>query len=337
MAELSSRLILSTQDLEMQLGVNKLPLFIREAEETFLDMTRNIVDHIAEHPRVRAVFISGPTSSGKTTFTERLAAGLRGRGRNACRLSLDNYYDVVRPIFDADGRPDYESIYTIDTVLAGENISDLLRNQPVMIPHFNFRTRQREIGSPETAFSLGRDGIVLVEGLHGLAEDIAGILPREEWIGVFLMPHGAIVADKTIFRSEDFRLLRRVVRDKRHRGAHALATIDYWPMISGSEKLYFDEYLFKADFYINTILAYESLVIAPVAAADIQEALNHFRDGTIAPSVFMERTVPRKAFADLKRAIGRAEELIRDLSRIPEVDSRNVPDHSILQEFIGDL
>lgn len=337
MAELSSRLVLSTQDLEMQLGVNKLPLFIREAEESFLQMTRNIVDYIAEHPHVRAVLISGPTSSGKTTFTEHLAAGLRGLGRNACRLSLDNYYDVVRPIFDADGRPDYESIYTIDTVMAGENIRDLLRNQPVVIPYFDFRTRQRQIGSPDSAFSLGHDGIVLVEGLHGLAEDIAGVLPREEWVGVFLMPHGAIVADKTIFRSDDFRLLRRVVRDKRHRGAHALATIDYWPMISGSEQLYFDEYLSKADFFVNTILAYESLVIAPVAAADILEALHQTREGTIVPSVFMERTVPKKAFADLKRAIDRAEELIRDLSRIPEVDPKNVPDHSILQEFIGDL
>ncbi len=337
MAELSSRLILSTQDLEMQMGVNKLPLFIREAEENFVTMTENIVNHIAEHPRTRAVFISGPTSSGKTTFTERLASGLRGLGRNACRLSLDNYYDVIRPVFDEDGRPDYESIYTLDTVMAGENIRDLLQNRPALIPHFNFKTRQREMGSPESAFSLGRDGIVLVEGLHGLAEDIAGILPREEWIGVFLMPHGAIVSDKTIFRSDDFRLLRRVVRDRRHRGAHALATIDYWPMISGSEKLYFDEYLRKADFYINTILAYEALVIAPVAAADILDALNQYREGTIAPSVFMERTVPRKAFADLKRAIDRAEELIRNLGMIPEVDPGIVPDHSILQEFIGEL
>jgi uridine kinase len=337
LADLSERLVLSTQDLEMQLGVNKLPLFIHEAEENFLEMTGKIVDHIAEHPRVRAVFISGPTSSGKTTFTERMAAGLRARGRNACRLSLDNYYDVVRPIFDEDGRPDYESIYTIDTVMAGENIRDLLRNRPVVIPHFNFRTRKREMGPPESAFSLGLEGIVLVEGLHGLAEDIAGVLPREEWVGVFLMPHGAIVADKTIFRSDDFRMLRRVVRDKRHRGAHALATIDYWPMISGSEKLYFDEYLAKADFYVNTILAYESLVIAPVAATDILEALQQYREGTIAPSVFMERTVPKKAFADLNRAIDRAEELIRDLGRIPEVDSKIVPDHSILQEFIGEL
>ncbi len=108
-------------------------------------------------------------------------------------------------------------------------------------------------------------------------------------------------------------------------------------MISGSEHLYFNEYLAKADFYINSILAYESLVIAPVAAADIREALDQYREGTIRPSVFMERTVPRKSFADLDTAIARAEELIRSLERIPEVDARNVPDHSILQEFIGDL
>jgi len=321
----------------MQLGVNKLPSFIHEAEEGFLNMTGRIVEYISEHPRVRAVFISGPTSSGKTTFTERLAAGLRARDRMACRLSLDNYYDVVEPIFDADGRPDYESIYTIDTSLAGENFSDLLSGKSVIIPYFNFRTRKRETGSPDTAISLGRKGIVLVEGLHGLSEDITGALSREEWIGVFLMPYGDIVSDQRLFRSEDFRLLRRIVRDKRHRGAHALATIDYWPMISSSEQLYFNEYLAKADFYVNTILAYESLVIAPMAASDIREAIDRYRDGTIEPSVFMERTVPKKAFADLRTAIPRAEELLRNLGFIPEVDPKIVPEHSILQEFIGDL
>ncbi|MDD3959241.1 MAG: hypothetical protein PHF65_03475 [Oscillospiraceae bacterium] len=337
MAELSSRLILSTQDLEMQMGVNKLPLFIHEAEEGFLEMTRKIVDYISKHPTVRAVFISGPTSSGKTTFTERLASGLRDMGRRACRLSLDNYYDVVTPVFDEDGRPDYESIYTIDTVLAGENIRDLLSGKSVVIPYFNFKTRSREFGHPDSAMSLGADGIVLVEGLHALAEDVVGVLSRDEWIGAFLMPYGDIVADQKLFRSEDFRLLRRIVRDKRHRGAHALATIDYWPMISGSEQLYFDEYLKKADFFVNTILAYETLVTAPVAALDIQEALGQIRDGTVQRSVFMERTIPPQKFADLDRAIARSEDLLRNLKRIPEVDPKLVPEHSILQEFIGEL
>lgn len=337
MAVLSSRVILSTQDLEMQLGVNKLPLFIHEAEEEFLEMTRKIVGYIANHPRVRAVFISGPTSSGKTTFTERLVAGLRGQGRSSCRISLDNYYDIVDPVFDVDGRPDYESIYTIDTTMAGQNIRDLLSNKPVCIPRFDFHKRKREIGTLDSGICLGENGIVLVEGLHGLANDIAGILPREEWIGVFLMPYGDIVADKKIFRSEDFRLLRRIVRDKRHRGAHALATIDYWPMIARSEAYYFTEYLSKADFYVNTILAYETLVIAPAAEEDIREALDQHRDGTIEPSVFMAHTVPPKAFADLDTAIDRAEELIRDLGRIPKVDPKIVPEHSILQEFIGEI
>ncbi|NLW88101.1 MAG: hypothetical protein GXY43_00020 [Clostridiaceae bacterium] len=337
MAELSSRQIISTHDLEKRMGVNKLPLFIHEAEEEFLEMTRRIVGFIGEHPDVRAVFVSGPTSSGKTTFTERLAAGLRDRGRCACRISLDNYYSIEQPIFDQDGRPDYESIYTIDTKLAGENILDLLENKHVILPYFNFHTRRRETGLAESSACIGSNGIVLVEGLHGLASDISGILPREKWIGVFLMPYGDIISDKKIFRSEDFRLLRRVVRDKRHRGAHALATIDYWPMISGSESVYFEEYLSKADFYVNTILAYEMLVIAPLASSDIREAIKQYEDGTIPPSVFMHRTVPPKPFADLSIALTRAEQLLYDLGRIPEVDPRIVPGHSILQEFIGEL
>lgn len=337
MAELSSRLILSIQDLEMQLGVNRLPGYIREAEDNFLAMTARVVRHIADHPEIQAVFVSGPTSSGKTTFTERLAAGLRGLGRHAHRVSLDDYYNIREIDFDCDGRPDYESIGTIDTELAGQNIRQLLQNERVLLPEFNFQTRMREMRHESAAIQLSLGGIILVEGLHGLSPSIAGILPREKRIGVFLMPFGDIVTDKKLFRSEDFRLLRRIVRDQRHRGAHALATIDYWPMIAGSEKQYFDEYLSEADFFVNSILAYESLVIAPVAASDIQNALLQLAQGTIEPSVFMARTIPSKRFADLAQAVTRAEQLLHDLSRIPKIDPKIVPDHSILQEFIGEM
>ena len=94
MAELTERHMLSVQDLEKQLGVNRLPVFIQESEADFLARTQEVVEFIASHPSVKAVFVSGPTSSGKTTFTERLTAGLSQLGRPALRLSLDDYYDI---------------------------------------------------------------------------------------------------------------------------------------------------------------------------------------------------------------------------------------------------
>lgn len=337
MAKLSSRHIISVHDLEKQLGVNRLPAFIHDAETEFLDMTDRIVQHIASHPGVKAVFVSGPTSSGKTTFTERLAMGIRKIGRNALRLSLDDFYDVKDIQFDEYGRPDYESVSTIDILLAGRAIQDLLFDKPVLIPEFNFLTRQREWPDSSDTTRLGQDGIVLVEGLHGLAPEIVEHLPRESWIGAFIMPYGDIVADKKLFSSEEFRLLRRIVRDERHRGAHALATIDYWPMISSAEKKYFESYLARADFYVNSILSYESLVIAPIAREDIRIALERHKKGDLEPSVFLARTLPPKDFAQIDLAVARAEQLLHDLSRIPEVPHSIVPNHSILQEFIGAL
>lgn len=337
MAQLSLRRVLSLQDLEMQLGVNRLPGFIREAEEEFLAMTQTVVDHISGNPEIRAVFVSGPTSSGKTTFAEKLALGLRENGRCALRISLDDYYNIRELEFDGEGRPDYESLSTIDTEMAADNIVRLLNNEPVFLPKFNFQTRKRDECLENSVVTLGTNGILLVEGLHGLSPSISGLIPRAERIGVFIMPYGDIIGDQKLFRSGDFRLLRRIVRDERHRGAHALATIDYWPMIEASEKKCFDEYLAEADFYVNSFLAYETLVIAPAARADIELSLIRLDDGTIEPSVFLARTNPPKAFANLDTAVARARDLFHDLSRIPKVDPKIVPDHSILQEFIGEL
>lgn len=337
MAELTERHMLSVQDLEKQLGVNRLPVFIQESEADFLARTQEVVEFIASHPSVKAVFVSGPTSSGKTTFTERLTAGLSQLGRPALRLSLDDYYDIKDVQFDAFGRPDYESVSTIDTRLAGEDLLKLLAGEKVNIPRFNFKTRQSEWPESTQNISISPSGIVVTEGLHGLAPEVCDVLPRDKWIGVFIMPNGGLVADKKLFGSDDFRLLRRIVRDQRHRGAHALSTIDYWPMIASSENAYYESYLKKADFYVNSFLLYESLVIAPVAKQDIENALLALEKGDIEPSVFMKRSIPPKAFADIDTAVARARLLHRHLSMVPEIAYERVPEHSILQEFIGEL
>jgi hypothetical protein len=95
------------------------------------------------------------------------------------------------------------------------------------------------------------------------------------------------VADRRLIETQQVRLLRRIVRDSRHRGAHALATLDYWPMIVSSERHYFAEYLANADFYVNSMLSYESLVIAPLALQDIRNAMESYEKGDLKPSVFM--------------------------------------------------
>jgi len=334
MAILENRLTLSIEDLEEHLGALRLPRYVREAEDAFLERTHEIAQHIVANPQIRAIFVSGPTSSGKTTFADRLITSLLSEGKTAMRVSLDDYYSVEHLHFDVNGRPDYESLTTIDTQLACENIKDLLAGRVTSMPVFDFHKRERADEAEFPKVQLDSDGLLLVEGLHGLSPEIAGLIPRELWLGIFIMPWGEVVADRRLIESQEVRLLRRIIRDVRHRGAHALATLDYWPMIASSEQNYFPEYLASADFYVNSLLSYESMVVAPMALADIKSALAQYEQNTLAPSVFLAHAVPPKIYADLPAALDTARKLVRDLSRIPSADPRIVPANSILNEFL---
>ncbi len=334
MAVLENKVILSLEDLEEQLGSTKLAAFADNAESSFLARTEEIADYIAAHRDIRAIFVSGPTSSGKTTFTDRLVSHLLHLGKTAYRMSLDDYYQIDILKYDEDGRPDYESLGMIDTSLVSEKIDRILSGEPTTMAQFDFSKRVRVAGDLLPTAHLKKDGLLLVEGLHGLSADISGIIPREKWVGIFIMPWGEVVADRRLIETQQVRLLRRIVRDSRHRGAHALATLDYWPMIVNSERHYFAEYLANADFYVNSMLSYESLVIAPLALADIRSAMESYERGDLKPSVFMKNTLPPKSFADLPKAILMAEQLLHDLPRIPEVPPHIVPSDSILNEFL---
>ncbi len=334
MAVLENRITLTIEDLESYLGASKLPRLILAEEDKFLANTARIAGSICAQTSVRAIFISGPTSSGKTTFTDRLGQSLTALGRKYLRISLDDYYEVDHFQFDADGRPDYESLRTIDTVMAASNIKALLAGEKTLLPEFDFQKRERVFGAANRAVKLPEDALLLVEGLHGLSPTISGSLNRDLWQGIFIMPWGEILADRRLLDGKTIRLLRRISRDYRNRGAHAIATIDYWPMVLASEQNYFPEYLAEADYYVNSFLHYESLITAPMALRDIQIALRDHEQGQLIPSVFLAHHKPNKAYADLPTALVMARQLAHDLARIPKADATLVPDNSILQEFI---
>ena len=333
MAELRDRLDITVEELEESLGANKLPRFIESSEKLFVDRIDTIINDILSDPRKRAICVSGPTSSGKTTFTMRLSSGLNRHGKKAFFLSLDDYYTVRDLTFDRDGRPDFETIEALDIERAASDIKRILNQEAVTPPHFNFMTRQVEEGTD--TILLPEDGVLVVEGLHGLSSRITGGIDDALIAKVFIMPYGNVYADSKLMDSNEIRLLRRIVRDNRHRSAHALSTIDYWPMIERSEEDYYTDYLTRADYHVNSFLAYESLIIAPMALADIRAAQKQALDGMIAPNIFMDRSNTGKPFADLNKALARAGKLVEHLEKIPVVDPKLVPEVSILNEFIG--
>ena len=334
MAELKNRVSLCIDDLEEMLGVARLPVAVNAAESDFFSEVDRIAAEIARNAKLRAVFISGPTASGKTTFTARMVEKLEELGRSALCFSLDNYYNVGAPSFDKDGRPDYESISTLDVALLKSDMRRLLAGEGVRLSEFFFGDGGRRAVAAEEVL-LPKGAILLVEGLHGLAPEISGVLPREERAGIFLLPWGGLVSDARLLESRDVRLLRRLVRDARHRGSGALATIDYWPMVVQSEQSCFARYLRNADFYMNTMLRYEPLVTAAVALADIREDLRAYEEGRLAPSSFITKHRDTgDGFADIERALAHARMLTESLAQIPAADMDIVPDCSILNEFI---
>lgn len=330
MAELTQMRIVSIGDLERHLGVRRWPRYIRTCERVFQDKLRRIAFDIQERSGVQAVFISGPTASGKTTFTHRLAAQLRLLGHTVHILSLDDYYMTTTIDYDQNGRPDFESLHTLDTGQIVRDFSDLLAGQTVRLPTFDFIHRRR-VYTPDKQIRLERDDLLLIEGLHGLSSEIAGHFAHARYYGVFIMPWCTLLDGRQLLGSRDLRMLRRISRDVQHRGSTALSTIDYWPMIDATEQRFFPRYLAAADTYINSALPYEFSVIAPLASRFLSASLDSWENGTLAGSVYRRN---RDGYADLAAALETARDLLAACSRIPETDRSLIPEDSILNEFV---
>ena len=333
MAVLKRRVSLSLNDLENMLGTSKLPAIAKESEAAFFSHVDRIAESISKKPSIRAVFISGPTASGKTTFSNRLVSSLEKMGKKAFCFSLDDYYRLDKIHFDEAGRPDYESISTLDLPLLTQQMKRLLDGEAVHLSKFSFGHISRSVISKD-AVSLTEDTILIVEGLHGLAQEISGLLPHDIRVGIFIMPWGELVADQRLLDSRDIRLLRRLVRDARHRGASVLATLDYWPMVVQSEQNCFSTYLEAADFYVNSMLPYESMITAPLACMEIEKDIVAHRENRIQPSTFIEPYHTSKFFADEEQALQYAGQLMTQIRQIPGADMHIVPNYSILNEFL---
>lgn len=330
MAELTRMILVSIEELENELGVIKWPRFVDACEERFQERLRQIAAEIMNQSSIKAIFVSGPTASGKTTFSHRLARILQDNGHPTRIVSLDDYYLTTIVEYDADGRPDFESISTLDTGQMVEDFRDLLAGREVQLPTFDFKARKR-ILEPEKKIFLRDEDMIIVEGLHGLSPEIAGHFPHQQYYGVFIMPWCTLLNGRQLLGSSDLRKLRRISRDVRHRGSTALSTLDYWPMIDHTEEKFFPEYLAGADAYINSCLAYEFSIIAPLAADFLRQSLDQHAGGKLPGSVYR---INRDGYADLETALAEASSLLATCECIPSTDKNNVPPLSILNEFI---
>lgn len=330
MADFSDLIVMTLGDIEDALGSSKFPAFIAESEAFFENQVKAIADHVLAHPSIRAVFVSGPTSSGKTTSSRLLSERLTASGRRTIPVELDDYYLPQQLRFDDEGRPDFESIDTIDLPLLGDQLERLFNDEEVGIPTFRFTDRTRHF-EPNKKIRMDDHTVLVIEGLHGLDEGVMAHVPPEGRTSFFIMPHGRLLSDARLLSGSDIRKLRRISRDVNHRGATALDTIDYWPMIERAERDFIPRYLAAAEFYVNSMLPYEFAVIPPLARMQIEDSLSHFFEGTLPASSY---SINERGHSNLELAVKDATRLSRICEQLPAVSPLVVPEHSILREFI---
>ncbi|MGB4610858.1 MAG: hypothetical protein WBH77_09600 [Saccharofermentanales bacterium] len=330
MAELGKIKLITIGDLERKLGTTKFPRFIEECEQGFKTQVQEIADYVLAHQEISFVFLSGPTSSGKTTFSTLFSRKLTESGKQTHLISMNDYYSSKPLAYDEQGRPDYESIEALDLDLLHRDLKALENMQAVNIPTFDFKSRSR-IMEEHKIINPRQGDTFMIEGLHGLSEELRKNLDKERSVGIFIMPYATLLADNRILDHVDMRMLRRLSRDVFHRGATALSTIDFWPMIARAEQEFVPVYLKSADFYVNSALEYEYSVIVPKAREQLKISINQYMEGELLPS---NNVKAGYFYADLNLAIKQAKRLIRACNKIPRVDPIVVPEDSILQEFI---
>ena len=207
-------------------------------------------------PATKLVAVSGPTSAGKTTFAKRLALQVMAQGIYPVIISLDDYFvnrdDTPR---DANGAFDFEALEAVDVVLFQDQMRRLMAGEEVLLPRYNFKTGLREEGGP---LQIGKDHVMLVEGIHGLNPRLTANLPPSATFRIFISAFTQLNLDRhNRVPTTDTRLLRRIVRDAAHRGYSAAQTIGRWNSVRRGEKNYIFPHQNSADVFFNSALVYE--------------------------------------------------------------------------------
>lgn len=259
----------------------------------------------------RIVMIAGPSSSGKTTFAKRLAIQLRVNGLKPHIISLDNYFvEKERIPLDEFGQPNFEDLHAIDVKQINKDLENLLRGSSVEIPVFSFLTGQRERKGIE--LKLDSDDILIIEGIHGLNEQLTENISKDDKFKIFISALTQInIDDHNRIATTDTRLIRRIVRDKLFRNSGAVDTLEMWPSVGRGERKYIFPYQEDADIMFNSALVYEMCVLKQFAE----------------PLLFgIDKSIP--IYAEARR-------LIKFLDSFLGIPCDDVPQNSILREFIG--
>jgi uridine kinase len=289
---------------------NSITEFVHMCEAKHNAMLTEIGDLIKDHSDIRLIAIAGPSSSGKTTFSNRLRIELMTRGLKPITISLDDYYlnrDQILP--DENGEIDLEHINTLDIDLFNQNMINLISGQEVDIPIFDFTSKNR---AGYRKLKISPDNPIIIEGIHALNEELTKLIPKNQKFKIYISPQLQMnLDDHNPLSITNLRLLRRIVRDKMFRNASALRTINMWGSVRRGEFRWIYPNQEQADYVYNSGLQYELCVMKKYALPTLQE-------------------IP----SDSEHYIT-ANRLIKFLKYFIDIDDHYVPCNSLLREFIG--
>ncbi|MCY6369555.1 nucleoside kinase [Clostridium ganghwense] len=289
----------------------EITTMIRIAEALHEKKIAYTADMIYKRPNTKIVLIAGPSSSGKTTFTKRLGIQLRVNGLVPILISLDDYFvDREYTPKDENGEYNFESIYALDLPLFNKNLCQLLNGEEVIIPRYDFLTGTRKWH--EKPLKLPHNGILLIEGIHGLNEMLTASIPRENKFKIYISALTQLNLDNhNRISTTDVRRIRRIVRDYLSRGYGAEDTLKMWPSIKRGEENNIFVFQEEADVMFNSNLVYELCVLKKYAEPELRKIKQN-------SPVYYE-AMRLKSF----------------LHFFKDVDKELVPDNSILREFVG--
>ncbi len=270
-----------------------------------------IADVICNNPETRLVLIAGPSSSGKTSFAQRLLIQLRVNGRRPVSISLDNYFiDKNLTPRDEDGDYDFEALEALKLDLFNDHLSRLIKGEEVEVPVYDFK--QGTCLPHGIMMTVPPGEPIIIEGIHGLNDRLTWSIPKEQKFKIYVSALTQLNIDYTNrIPTTDCRLIRRIVRDSRTRGYSALNTIKRWPSVRRGEEKNIFPFQENADIMFNTSLVYELAALKPFIEPLLQE---------IGPE---------------NHEHVEARRLLKFLSYFRPIPSTNIPPNSILREFVG--
>ncbi len=304
--------ITSAAELNEYVSTGRYDDIIRLSEAHYESQLSSIAEQIYNNKsNIKLVLIAGPSSSGKTTTSKKLAVYLQSKGFKTHTISTDDYFvDRDKSPRDENGEFDFERLECVDVNLFNKHLTKLLDGEKVNLPRYNFIAGKREIR--KESVSLGEKDILIIEGIHGLNEDLTPSIERKRKFKIYISPLTQLNIDNhNRIHTSDTRRLRRIIRDNKTRGYTAAETLKSWAKIRLGEEKYIFPYQDDCDAIINSALIYELGVLK-----------------TYAEPLLFSVTENDETYPEAIRLIN----FLRNFLPIPSDD---IPKDSILREFIG--